>query len=417
MKQWGTAGWLGLTLFLAAVAAAGAQEPPGEKPSGFPGKKGLLPVDPKIAADPKAAAAAAAFLESAYEGQRPPEAVRMLVAILRGSQMGPGEGWFGPAETRYTWKWLAARCGLEHAKRGIPRGQFRGPEALFARLDRDKNGVITPDDLDWSDRNPYMQMSAVTNFLFRRLNESGDGRLTREDLLRFFDKAASGKDHLTPDDFRDAMLSGMAGGFRPGDAPSPAVLIRGLFAGEIGSMNEGPRLGQPAPNFTLKTVDGKDTVQLANLTGSKPVVLVFGNFTCGPFRSLYPAVEAVYQRYKNAAHFLMVYVREAHPTDGWKMESNTKAGVAFKQPATFADRVAVAGQFCERLKTTMPVVVDEINDPVGHAYSGMPARLYVLDRRGDVAYKSGRGPFGFRAGEMEQALVMALLEQSPAGKP
>ena len=90
--------------------------------------------------------------------------------------------------------------------------------------------------------------------------------------------------------------------------------------------------------------------------------------------------------------------------------------MAVKQPGTFADRVAVAGQFCTRLKPAMPVLVDEINDPVGHAYSGMPARLYVIDAKGKVAYKSGRGPFGFRAGEMEQALVMALLEQkTPAG--
>ncbi len=416
MTRSSAAGWLGMTVLLAAVAAADAQGPP-DKQNGFFGGKGSPLVDPKIANDPKAAAVAAAFLESAYQGQRPPEAVRMLVAILRGSQMGPGEGWFGPAQTRYTWKWLADRCGIDPAKRGIPRERFRGPEALFARLDRDRNGVITPGDLDWSDRSPYMQMAGITNFLFRRLNERGDGRLTREDLLHFFDRAAGGKDHLTPDDFRDALLGGMSGGgFRPGDAPSPAVLIRGLFAGEIGSMNEGPRVGQPAPNFTLKTVDGGETVELAKLVGTKPVVLVFGNFTCGPFRSLYPAVEAVYQRHRKDAHFVMVYVREAHPTDGWKMESNTKAGVAFKQPATFADRVAVAGQFCERLKTTMPVVVDEINDPVGHAYSGMPARLYVIDRQGRVAYKSGRGPFGFRAGEMEQALVMALLDQQPAGK-
>ena len=58
----------------------------------------------------------------------------------------------------------------------------------------------------------------------------------------------------------------------------------------------------------------------------------------------------------------------------------------------------------------MPVVVDEISDPVGHAYSGMPARLYVIDTQGKVAFKSGRGPFGFKTPEMEQALAMCLLE-------
>ena len=58
----------------------------------------------------------------------------------------------------------------------------------------------------------------------------------------------------------------------------------------------------------------------------------------------------------------------------------------------------------------MVVAVDDITDPAGTAYSGMPARLYVIDTKGKVAYKSGRGPFGFKPGEMEQALVMTLLD-------
>ena len=57
-------------------------------------------------------------------------------------------------------------------------------------------------------------------------------------------------------------------------------------------------------------------------------------------------------------------------------------------------------------------MVDEINDPVGNAYSGMPGRLYVIDTKGRVAYKSGRGPYGFKVDELEQALVMALLEST-----
>ena len=60
----------------------------------------------------------------------------------------------------------------------------------------------------------------------------------------------------------------------------------------------------------------------------------------------------------------------------------------------------------------MPMVVDSMDDRVGHAYSGMPDRLYVIDRGGKVAYKGGRGPFGFKPGEMEQALVMTLLDEA-----
>ena len=65
---------------------------------------------------------------------------------------------------------------------------------------------------------------------------------------------------------------------------------------------------------------------------------------------------------------------------------------------------------------TIPLVVDDLDDHVGHAYSGMPDRLYIIDRHGTVAYKGGRGPFGFKPGEMEQSLVMLLLDEGAAPK-
>jgi thiol-disulfide isomerase/thioredoxin len=274
--------------------------------------------------------------------------------------------------------------------------------------------VITSEELDWSDRNPYVQLSSLANRLFRKLNAQGNGRLTKDDLLHFFEQAALGKDHLSADDFREALLAGLSGSFQPGDAPKPAVLIRSFFAGELGSMHEGPRLNEPAPDFTLKTVNGKDTVQLAKLIGAKPVVLVFGNFTCGPFRARFGSLEELKKRYGDRVEFLAIYVREAHPTDGWRMSSNDDVGIAIKQPRLQSERVSVAKQCCTSLTISMPVLVDEMDDRVGHAYSGMPNRLYLIDREGRVAYKSGRGPFGFKPGELEQSLVMLLLDQESA---
>lgn len=93
------------------------------------------------------------------------------------------------------------------------------------------------------------------------------------------------------------------------------------------------------------------------------------------------------------------------------MESNDRFGVSAKQPTSFDERNVVANKCAGLLRTTMPMVVDDINDRVGHAYSGMPDRLYIIDPTGKVAYKSGRGPFGFKPGEMEQALVMLLMDQ------
>ncbi len=93
------------------------------------------------------------------------------------------------------------------------------------------------------------------------------------------------------------------------------------------------------------------------------------------------------------------------------MASNDRAGIAIKQPRKKEERGDVARRCCTSLHVTMPMVVDDIDDRVGHLYSGMPDRLYVLDRNGRVAYKSGRGPFGFKPGEAEQALLLTLLDQ------
>jgi len=122
-------------------------------------------------------------------------------------------------------------------------------------------------------------------------------------------------------------------------------------------------------------------------------------------------LEDLHRRYGGRVHFLAVYVREAHPTDGWRMPSNDKLGIAIAQPRTQAERDAVAKKCCAALEMSMPMVVDDLYDTVGNLYSGMPDRLYVIDPAGRVAYKGGRGPFGFKTGEMEQSLVMLLLDQ------
>lgn len=375
----------------------------------------LTTLQPAQYADDESALRTAAELERTYPAEHRPEAVKMLVSILRGSQMGPQDGWFGPAKTRFTWAWVAERLGGNPDAQSVPRRLYSGPDSWWERLDRDGDDQLTPSDLDWSNENPWVQQASLVTRIFRRLNKSGDGRLTRAELDAFFDQAAQDKEYLTVADLREALLKG--GRFLPGNEPSRNVLVRAFFGSELGSLHEGPRLNQPAPDFTLPSADGNGTIQLSQSIGQKPLVLVLGNFTCGPFRAMYPEVDALRERYKNDAHFLMVYVREAHPTDGWKMAVNARANIAVLQPTTFDERTAVCTQFCQRLKPTMPVAVDQLDDAVGNAYSGMPARLYVIDRGGRIAFQSGRGPFGFKPAELEQALVLALLEQPSAAVP
>lgn len=123
----------------------------------------------------------------------------------------------------------------------------------------------------------------------------------------------------------------------------------------------------------------------------------------------------MYARWRDYVDFYAVYIREAHPSDGWSMESNDRVGVKVAQAKSTEERTQVAAQCCESLKMAMPLLVDTIDDRVGRAYSGFPDRLYVIDRDGKVAYKGGRGPFGYRPRELEQTLVLMILDEAKNG--
>ena len=207
------------------------------------------------------------------------EFVEMFNAVAKGSQMGPNDGWFHPGQTRYDWKWLAARHGVD-PKGSISRNKFLGPVELFDRLDRNHDGVLKADDLDWS-RSP---MASPPSFWFSMYDTNSNGRLSREEWNAIFEKASKGKSYLTADDLRDAFP--LAPPPRPAGSPPPtnqgpttATLMQGLFNGELGSCFEGPSVGQRAPDFTLRTADGKSRVTLAEFRDKKPVVLIFGSFT------------------------------------------------------------------------------------------------------------------------------------------
>ncbi len=122
----------------------------------------------------------------------------------------------------------------------------------------------------------------------------------------------------------------------------------------------------------------------------------------------------MHRRYGQQAEFLAIYVREAHPGDGaWPGKFTLDdTGTPIHQPTEMNQRAGVADRCCQVLEISMPLLVDELDDRVGKAYSGMPDRLYLIDRAGRVAYKSGRGPFGFKPGELEQSLVMLLLDDA-----
>ncbi len=51
-----------------------------------------------------------------------------------------------------------------------------------------------------------------------------------------------------------------------------------------------------------------------------------------------------------------------------------------------------------RLRTRIPVLLDDVDDEVALAYGGWPDRLYLIGRDGRVAFQGGSRPGRLQAG-------------------
>ena len=174
------------------------------------------------------------------------------------------------------------------------------------------------------------------------------------------------------------------------------VTLPALWAGpaQAGRHPETLRVGDAAPDFRLASPDGKQTVQLSPLRGVKPVVLIFGSYTCPPFRDVYPTLERLHEIHGQRVAFFYVYIREAHAEDGRKMPRNQREGIAIKDPKTMDERTSVAEQACVHFKTKIPALVDTMDDATDRAYAGWPSRIYLIDVNGKIAVRGDPGPRG-----------------------
>ena len=116
----------------------------------------------------------------------------------------------------------------------------------------------------------------------------------------------------------------------------------------------------------------------------------------------------LYAEYSDRVQFLVIYIREAHPTDGWVV--NNKYHI--RDPKTMAERRDAAGMCETAAQYDIKTYVDEMDDAVMIAYAAWPERLYLLDNEGRVVYAGGPGPRGFSPSELNEAIV-ALLSQQP----
>jgi hypothetical protein len=130
----------------------------------------------------------------------------------------------------------------------------------------------------------------------------------------------------------------------------------------------------------------------------------------------------IYKQYHDQVHFLSIYIKEAHPVDGWWMGKGItglmlkiycpKAATDLYEAKTIEERRAVAGRCETTLKYGVKTYVDEMDNAVNRVYAAWPTRLYLIGLDGRVVYAGALGPWGFKPKEFRKAIEQYLAEKA-----
>lgn len=244
---------------------------------------------PAAALSPELSEQFANLLERDWEN--PPPWAEMGIAILKGDDIRSGKGWYTGSERRHDWKWLETMFPKAAAGNRIMREEIpQLDQDAFDRIDRNGDQQITPADFVFS-KNPLLEDDSPASSIFSRLDDDSNGRLTLQELNRWFDRSAGPTEFLSVEDLKAAL------GLKPkprqsrkaGESPDRRwEMFRMLLTGELGSFTSGPTVDSQAPELDLPLVAHQAEggleltdrfVKLADARGRRPVVLIFGSFT------------------------------------------------------------------------------------------------------------------------------------------
>ncbi len=188
---------------------------------------------------------------------------------------------------------------------------------------------------------------------------------------------------------------------RPASVEARAALAGG-FHFEQSAGDRGIAVGAAAPRIGMLTFAGL----------ARPVVLVFGSYTCPKLRSAAAALKRIAAQYHERVDFRLVYISEAHAAGGteaqWQSTINQKEGIDLPAARSLAEKQQHAALCLRKLSLPFAVVVDGMDAAAEQAYQAWPSRLYLVSRDGKVAFQTRLGELDFHADDLERAIHQVL---------
>lgn len=108
----------------------------------------------------------------------------------------------------------------------------------------------------------------------------------------------------------------------------------------------------------------------------------------------------IVEKYKDAFTYIVLYINEAHPSNGWYIGDNL---YKIHNHTTIIDRQQAARYLDDDLHPSVHVLLDNLNNQGQKMFGCKYERLYVL-QDGVVLYQGGNGPFGYDIQDLDKFL-------------
>lgn len=105
-------------------------------------------------------------------------------------------------------------------------------------------------------------------------------------------------------------------------------------------------------------------------------------------------MEKMFQDYKDIAEFRLVYINEAHASDGRRPVGYAKEK-GISEHDNYEERCTTAEMLMEDKTLTIKFAIDRMDNKVSEAYKAHPDRIFLVRTDGRLAVAAKRGPFGF----------------------
>lgn len=179
------------------------------------------------------------------------------------------------------------------------------------------------------------------------------------------------------------------------------------------------KLGEVAPNSKVVKVPGISGCQCSDEGGEmldecrlldfessdRPLVVNFGSASWPPFVNQLPVFRGLVENFSDVADFLLVYIDEAHPSDGWVGPPIDLFPFEMKKHRSLEERLVAAQRLVEHfsLPPQCRLVADCMDNNANAAYGVAYERVCIVHKN-KITYLGGKGPFYYNLNDVQNWL-------------